>query len=277
MHVTVRRKWLGGLLAFAAVASALAAHNAGQEHAGQYAQSDVIKGAQIYTAQCAVCHGLAGDAVASVDFKLGRFRLAVSDDDLGRIIRAGFPASGMPPMKLEDAEITAVIAFIRAGMDTSASALPVKIGDVARGRALVYGKADCLRCHRIHDQGGRSAPDLSEVGSSRSPAAIHLSLIDPSKSMLPSNRPIRAVTREGKLITGRRLNEDTYTVQLADEEGRLLSLSKNELREYRVLTTSPMPSYQGKLTQEEIADVLAYLLSLTDPKASQRRGAGRGL
>ena len=80
--------------------------------------------------------------------------------------------------------------------------------------------------------------------------------------MVPINRPIRAVTNEGVVINGRRLNEDTYTVQLIDERGRLVSLVKSDLNEYTVLTTSPMPSYEGKLTPDEVADLLAYLLSL---------------
>jgi mono/diheme cytochrome c family protein len=161
----------------------------GQQHLGQYAQSDIVKGAQIYAAQCAVCHGLAGNAIAAADVRTGRFRTAVSDDDLKRVIRAGVPASGMPPLKLDDGELTAIVAFIRAGMNTNAPALAVKIGDAARGRAIVEGKAGCLKCHRINDQGGRSGPDLSGVGSSRSPASIHQSLIEPSKS--PASRCCR--------------------------------------------------------------------------------------
>jgi len=73
---------------------------------------------------------------------------------------------------------------------------------------------------------------------------------------------VRAVTRDGKVINGRRLNEDTYTVQLIDDRERLMSLNKSELREYTISTVSPMPSFKGTLTDEEIADVVAYLLSL---------------
>ena len=39
--------------------------------------------------------------------------------------------------------------------------------------------------------------------------------------MMPINRPVHIVTREGKTIDGRRVNEDTYTVQVADQDGRL--------------------------------------------------------
>jgi hypothetical protein len=95
-------------------------------------------------------------------------------------------------------------------MDATGSALTVNVGDAARGRILAHGKAQCLKCHRINDEGGRSGPDPSAVGSSRSSASLHLSLIEPSKAMLPINRPIRAVTKAGEIMTGRRLNEDTW-------------------------------------------------------------------
>ena len=41
-----------------------------------------------------------------------------------------------------------------------------------------------------------------------------------------------------------------------------MSLDKTTLREYQILTTSPMPSYRDKLTADEVADVVAYLASL---------------
>ena len=64
------------------------------------------------------------------------------------------------------------------------------------------------------------------------------------------------------MITGRRLNEDTFTVQIIDEQERLLSLTKAELREYTLSRTSLMPSYKDKLTAAERSDLVAYLVSL---------------
>ena len=80
--------------------------------------------------------------------------------------------------------------------------------------------------------------------------------------MLPLNRPVRAVTRDGQVISGRRLNEDTYTIQIFDDQERLVSLEKADLQEVTVLTTSPMPSYEDTLSAAEQADLLAYLVSL---------------
>jgi putative heme-binding domain-containing protein len=91
-------------------------------------------------------------------------------------------------------------------------------GDAARGKTIFEGKGDCLSCHRVNGNGSRVAPDLSEVGAVRAPDAIERALIDSTSIMIPINRSIRAVTRSGKVITGRRLNEDTYTVQIIDSE-----------------------------------------------------------
>ena len=80
--------------------------------------------------------------------------------------------------------------------------------------------------------------------------------------MMPINRPVRIVTRDGTVVNGRRLIEDTYTVQLLDDHEKLVSLVKSDLREYTILTASPMPSYRNTLNADELADVVAYLLTL---------------
>jgi putative heme-binding domain-containing protein len=135
-------------------------------------------------------------------------------------------------------------------------------GDAARGRTLVEGKGGCLGCHRINGKGTRAAPDLSDVGAVRSPDAIERAMVDSSSTMLPINRSIRAVTRGGKVISGRRLNEDTYSVQIIDSEEHLLSLLKSDLKEYTVLKTSTMPSFKNTLTPMEMDDVVTYMRTL---------------
>src|SRR5204863_8463795 len=106
------------------------------------------------------------------------------------------------------------------------------------------------------DKGQFAGPDLSDVGRARTPVALRRLLLDPTSSMRPINRPVRAITRDGKTITGRRLNEDTYTVQIVTDQGRLVSLVKSDLREWAIGTTSPMPSFKDSLTDAELADLL---------------------
>lgn len=228
-------------------------------HDSQYSDADIAYGAAVYTAKCVTCHGTQGDGIGGVNLRSGTFRNAVVDRDLDRFIRAGSPA-GMPPFRLDNGEMAGIIAYLR-NMNYFDTAT-VKTGDAARGRALFSGKGGCLACHRIGVAGSRVAPNLSEVGSVRSAGSLQRSLLDPTSQMMPINRPVHVVRKDGTIINGRRLNEDTYSLQIIDDRERLHSLLKTDLREYAIATTSPMPSSKGTLSEEEISDLVAYLLSL---------------
>jgi putative heme-binding domain-containing protein len=247
-------------LALAAMPRTAAAQASAAAHPGEYAPADIAYGSRLYDAQCTTCHGANGDGVGGVDLKSGRFRNAVTDQDLVRVITTGIQGTGMQAFKFDASEIAGIIAYLR-NMNTFDRG-SVKPGDAGRGRAVVDGKGGCARCHRVGAQGSRVAPDLSDIGAARSAGSLLRSLTDPSSQMMPINRPVRAVTRDGKVVNGRRLNEDTYTVQLLDDQEKLVSLVKSDLREYTILTASPMPSYRNTLTADELADVVAYLLSL---------------
>ena len=230
------------------------------ENHGEYSRTDVEAGQRLYGPQCQVCHGANGDGVPGVDLKLGRFRRSSSDEDLARVISSGVPGTGMPAFVLRPEELRAVVAFIRAGFDPASAA--VRVGDAARGRALFDGRADCAQCHRVNGRGPRTAPDLSDIGAIRTLAALQRAVLSPNEALLPIHRAVRVVTERGETLRGRRLNEDTYTVQLIDEHESLRSFDKATLRELVVETSAAMPSYADRLTEDELADVIAYLVSL---------------
>src|SRR5262245_14940802 len=228
-------------------------------HDNPYASADIAYGATVYAEKCVTCHGAQGDAIGGVNLRSGTFRNAVIDRDLERFIRNGSSA-GMPPFALNGTDMAGIIAYLR-NMNAF-DAATVKAGDEARGRAIVLGKGACTGCHRIDLEGSLVGPNLSDIGTVRSPGSIQRSLVDPTSQMMPINRPIRVVTKDGTIINGRRLNEDTYSLQIIDDHERLHSLVKADLREYTISKTSPMPSYKATLTSEDIADLLGYLLSL---------------
>jgi putative heme-binding domain-containing protein len=166
----------------------------------------------------------------------------------------------MPAFRLDATDARMLVAFIRSGFEASTTTAPA--GDAAKGKVIFEGAGQCLSCHRVNASGRDVGPDLTDVGRTRPAAAIQRSLIDPTGSMQPINRPVRAVKRDGSVIAGRRLNEDTYTVQILTTEGRLVSLVKAELAQWSVATTSPMPSFKDTLKPDELIDLVAYIASL---------------
>jgi putative heme-binding domain-containing protein len=255
---------MNALAIVAAVLLCAAMPVAAQDHAGQYPAADVTAGSRIYYANCAPCHGASGTGVGGIDLRRGRLPRASTDEAFAALVASGITGTGMPSFRFTPDEIRTLIAFVRAGLGVNPDAPPVKLGNTARGRAIFEGDGKCLTCHRVGTNGSRSGPDLSDIGVARTPTAIMRSLVDPTGGMRPINRPVRAVTRDGTVVIGRRVNEDTYTVQLVTADGRLVSLVKADLREWAVSPMSPMPSYKETLSAEALADLLAYLMSLTE-------------
>ncbi|PYR65595.1 MAG: hypothetical protein DMF88_19290 [Acidobacteria bacterium] len=249
----------------AAAVFTLAAHLAAQNAPPNPQAADdhfvIDTGARLYLGQCSACHGTNGDLINGVDLRAGKFLTVRSDDDLTRLLATGRPAAGMPSFAvLHTDEARAIIAYIRSNFDATTEG--VKIGDARRGEAIFEGKGACASCHRVNGRGAYAATDLTEIGTVRTPASLQRALVDPAQAILPANRQVRVVTRDGRTIRGRRLNEDSFTIQVIDEQSRLVSLVKSDLRTFEFIPTSSMPSYAATLTADERADLVAYLLSL---------------
>src|SRR5213082_1680327 len=108
---------------------------------GDYAPADIAYGSRLYDAQCTTCHGATGDGVGGVDLRSGKFRNAVTDQDLVRVITTGVPGTGMQAFKLDPPEIAGIIAYLRNMNSFDRGSM--KAGDAARGRAVVSGKGGC--------------------------------------------------------------------------------------------------------------------------------------
>ncbi len=248
-------------VAVGAIAGTVSAAAAAQEaHAGEYLQADINFGMELYRANCVSCHGPDGDVVDGVNLRTGVFRNAPSDQALMRLLVNGIPDTAMLGGDYTAPELTGLVAYLRTMGDFDPTGSMT--GDAARGEAIYRGKGDCASCHRIGREGSRTGPNLTAIATMRTAGSLAATLLNPTEAMLPINRPVRIVTNDGMRYNGRRLNEDTYTVQIIDENERLVSLEKDDLQEYAILTESAMPSYAETLTDQERADVLAFLLTL---------------
>lgn len=221
--------------------------------------SDVLTGEKAYQSFCANCHGAAGNQIANVDLGHGVFRKPYADDELTRIAMNGIPGTPMPATpNLSREQATQIVAYLRSrgqAKDVAAS------GDAARGRALFAGAGQCLTCHRVQGEGSRRGPDLSRIGVLRTSDQLARSLLDPDAEVQPSNRTYAVETRNGRTVSGRLLNQDAFSVQLLTEDEALRSFQKADLVRGGFIP-SPMPSMRGKWDDQQVADVVRYLVSL---------------
>jgi putative heme-binding domain-containing protein len=246
------------ICSLAAVFTWLAGPSGPALHAQHETAADLLDGERAYGASCVTCHGPDGNQVAGIDLARGVFRRPYTDQELVNIIRNGIPNTAMPPSTMSVEQASKLVAYLRS---LAAKKTAVASGDAARGRALFTGKGGCTGCHRIDGSGSRVGPDLSRVGQQRRSAELERSLVEPAADVQPQNRFYRAVLQDGTSVTGRLLSHDTFTVQIIDTKEQLRSFVKAELREHGFVA-SPMPSYRGKLSAQEIADLVSYLVSL---------------
>jgi putative heme-binding domain-containing protein len=196
-----------------------------------------------------------------VDFSHGKFPRARTDNDIVKILRNGIPGTGMPAQTMAEPQVRTIVAYLRSLPAAGDQALPAG-ADKARGKAIFESKGECRSCHRADGAGSYLGPDLSDIGMQRRVSELTQSLVDPGAMIMPQNRMFRVVTADGAAITGRILNQDTFTVQLIDNKDRLLSYQRSGLKEFTPINTSSMPSYKDRLSAAERADLVAYLISL---------------
>ena len=134
-------------------------------------------------------------------------------------------------------------------------------GDAGRGKALVESSG-CFDCHRIDDRGSRLGPNLSSLGSRRTPDRLRQALLAPDEEVVPDNRFVRIVTKDGTTVTGKLLNQDAVSVQMMNPKEELKTYLRANIREYSILDKGLMPSVAGKLTAQQVADIVSYLSSL---------------
>ncbi len=215
-------------------------------------------GVNIYRANCAFCHGMEGRGGRGPSLVSAHVQSEISDDALRAIIHGGISGTGMPAFDLEPQDLDALVRTVHHLGTQGVSGAPVS-GDPAHGRAI-FAKNGCANCHRAGDQGSAFGPDLSRIGASRSAEYLRESILKPSADIAPDYAGVTVETRAGRTITGVRISEDTFTVELRLSDLTLAGFDKTALRSVTALDRSLMPAYA--LPAKDLDDLVAYLASL---------------
>lgn len=181
-------------------------------------------GKQLYTRNCAACHGSHGSGGVGVPLALPDFQYGVSDQFLKRTIRHGRPGRVMPAFsEFSDAEVNALVKYIRSwapGRTIDQPTHKVK-GDPRRGKPL-FAK-HCAGCHGTNGEGGTG----TGVTFSR-----------------PRDLPIIAPA----------LNNPGFLTAASDQLIKAAVMNGRE--------GTPMPSFRKQgLSEQQINDIVSYVRS----------------
>ena len=242
---------------------------------------EIEQGAFLFRSNCALCHGLAARGGSrGPDLTRGVWNHGGSDAAIFNTILHGLPGTLMPANDLTDLETWQVVAYLRTV--APAAGAPVA-GNLAEGQKIFSGDGNCSLCHMVGGKGGRVGPDLTTVGSRRSPIFLAEKIRDPNKHLSPGPldparewpldaEAVTVVTKDGKTIRGVLRNEDSFSIQLMDLDEQLQLLQKKDLREITHEGKSLMPEYnEDLLNPDQLRDLVAYLDSLRGSPAEQKK------
>jgi len=223
--------------------------------------ADLKNGQQLFMGQCARCHGPKGEGGRGPVLAQPRLRRAPDDESLFLVIRDGIRGTEMPSGdSLDTLETWQLAAYIRSIGRIASESVP---GDPKHGQDLFQNKAHCSQCHIVNGQGGSLGPELTEIATLRGAAHLRATVLDPTSTLSQGFLQVRLVGKDGRRITGVRVNEDTFTIQVRDLKGGLHSFQKDDLKElHRDAGKTPMPAFSTVLSPAEVDDVIAYLATL---------------
>ena len=227
------------------------------------ARNDLARGEKLFQGHCALCHGTKGDGGRGPVLAQPRLKRAPDDAALVKVITEGIQGTEMPgAWQMNEREIRQVASHVKSLGRITPTPVP---GDVARGAALYQGKGGCAGCHMIKGQGRLIGPDLSAIGLRRNAAYLREAILNPEAALPDYFLQSRVVPHTGPMVTGVRLGEDSFAIQVRDFSGGLHSYWKRDLKEiFKDRGKSPMPSYKDKFTEAELTDLVAYMASLRE-------------
>ncbi|RCS41524.1 hypothetical protein DTL42_23535 [Bremerella cremea] len=141
-------------------------------------------------------------------------------------------------------------------------------GNAAHGQKLFSdARTACNKCHQVNGEGGQVGPDLTTIGRSRSRLDLMESILFPSATFARGFAPYTVLTDDGKVVSGIILGEGADQIRLGIDKDQSVTLTSPQIEEIRASEVSIMPKDLAKnLSHQELADLLAYLESLSGTK-----------
>jgi len=135
-------------------------------------------------------------------------------------------------------------------------------GNAERGRKVLFDlqRSQCLKCHRLGNDGERIGPELTGVGSRFPRAYLIESILEPSRAMAPSFQTWTVLLKNGRSFAGVKIDERDGIATFADQKGDKHALKIADIDEQRPSPQSTMPDgLERQLSADEFVDLVAFL------------------
>jgi putative heme-binding domain-containing protein len=137
--------------------------------------------------------------------------------------------------------------------------------DISKGKTVF--KRVCSTCHRLENEGVEVGPDLLSALRNKTPDSLLVDILDPSREVDPRFLNYQVTTKAGRVFTGMIAAETASSITLRRAEKAEDTILRSQLEEIQATAKSVMPDgLEMQLSRQDIADVIAYLLSVAGAK-----------
>ena len=137
-------------------------------------------------------------------------------------------------------------------------------GNAQAGREIFTKSpvANCVRCHRIENEGAEIGPNLTVMRQVTDRIFILESIVDPSTAITTGFSHVLLTLKDGTTISGLLASEDNDEITLTSiVDGKKRAVPRAEIAERTVLPSAMPPGFSEILGKRALRDVVEFLAS----------------
>ena len=147
------------------------------------------------------------------------------------------------------------------------SELEAQLPKAGTGRSFDKGReaylaAQCIKCHKVGDDGGAVGPDLTAIAARFDRRALLESIVEPSKTVSDQYQNEQITTAADQVVVGRVVDEtpEKIVIQSNPLAPDRVEVKRADVVERKPAKLSPMPDHLvDVLTADEVLDLIAFL------------------